>query len=147
MASITNWFNSLQLFNQGGDDGKKDKDTKTGKTGNNGGGDNKAMEEFKDELIKNWKKYAVGGLVLLILFNVVWTLMDSRIGSVAENGAKQAAMVQELKKELESVKATLADKVTAMDEAIKGASAAIEGIQGSLTAFEGDLDVFWREGQ
>ncbi|NCC96456.1 MAG: hypothetical protein EOM02_06400, partial [Synergistales bacterium] len=26
LASITNWFNSLQLFNQDGDDGKKDKD-------------------------------------------------------------------------------------------------------------------------
>ncbi|SMG14998.1 coiled-coil domain-containing protein [Dethiosulfovibrio salsuginis] len=144
LASITNWFNGLQLFNQDGD--KKDKGPKTGNSGSNGGSDggegNKFVEDMKEELTKNWRKYAIVGLVLLILFNVVWTLMDSRIGSVADEGAKQAAAVQELKKELEAVKATLADKVTAMDEAIKGAGVAIEGIQGSLTTFEEDLKAF-----
>ena len=145
LASITNWFNSLQLFNQDGDGDKKDNGPKAGKSGSNGGGNggnNKGLEDLKEELAKNWKKYAIFGLVLLILFNVVWTLMDSRIGSVAEHGTKQAATVQELKKELEAVKATLADKVTAMDDAIKGAGAAIEGIQGSLAALEVDLKAF-----
>ncbi len=138
LAFVTNWFSGLRWFN-GGEDAEKGERTKN-TCCCSGSGENGGMDDFKDDFRRNWKKYAIGGLVLLILFNVVWTLMESRIGSISGDLARQTAAVEEIKKDLEAVKGVLAEKVAAMDEALKGATSTIEGLQASLAEFDRNLD-------
>ncbi|PIE54426.1 MAG: hypothetical protein CSA35_05630 [Dethiosulfovibrio peptidovorans] len=122
LSFLTNWFSGLKWLS--GDDEQFSEDEREA---------DESKESMMPDFKKNWKKYAIAALVLLVFFNVIWTLMDKRIGSTSGSLAQQEKVIASLKKEVAELKSSLAASV---DVALKEAN---QTVQSSLKGFDKDL--------
>lgn len=150
LAFVTNWFSGLRRHCDAEKDEKGNgaEDGASGLPPEDGDG-------FKDDFRRNWKKYALAGLFLLLLFNVIWTLMENRIALVRVEMSEKLAAVEEMKKDLEafgeslirksedpSAMGALQNTLTELDRELTGIRDLISGDRQVLARHEGYIRRF-----